>query len=412
MDTHLSAEELRDYLARKMTPGDFATAGKHVHQCRPCYQQFLEQLETRFPIEIDLDELAGLRGWHPGDEELAAYLEGPMDELDSDCIGLHLQECVQCRETLQATLEYRAEYFWPHKNGRKKSAQEWTRYGLSFQQSPSRHMMAGIAAVVIVVALTLWVVLRPAPQSPTVAEAPPQEAPSKEPLPEHSPPNPPLSDNAPSIPPRVAASKPEKREIERQPHETETALIAKSLTMPPSVERLDRTPAVAIRGNRPSVESFSIISPFATLIVSDRPTFRWTPLSGAESYKVSLFDEALHLVVASDPISETEWESTHRLHAGTVYTWTVTAIKGGREIVAPAAPARAEFEVIGRSALAKLNRNVAGMTSSAARGIVYANAGLLDDAEREFDAYLADHPDDYRTKELLQTVRSWRRIRP
>jgi hypothetical protein len=212
--------------------------------------------------------------------------------------------------------------------------------------------------------------------------------------------------------PTVAASKPEKREIGRQPHETETALIAKSLTMPHSVERLDRTPAVAIRGNRPSVESFSIISPFATLIVSDRPTFRWTPLSGAESYRVSLFDEALHLVVASDPISETEWETTHRLHAGTVYTWTVTALKRGREIVAPATPARAEFEVIRRSALAKLNRNLQRAISGEARGVLYAKAGLLDEAEREFDAYLADHPDDYRTKEVLQTVRSWRRVEP
>jgi hypothetical protein len=66
-------------------------------------------------------------------------------------------------------------------------------------------------------------------------------------------------------------------------------------------------------------------------------------LSRSRELEGALFHEALHLVVASDAIGETEWKTTYRLHAGTVYTWTVTALKGGREIVAPAAPARAEF---------------------------------------------------------------------
>ena len=66
-----------------------------------CYQHFLAELETRFPIEIDLDELAGLRDWHPEGEELTAYLEGPMDRLDSDCISLHLQECGICEQRVK-----------------------------------------------------------------------------------------------------------------------------------------------------------------------------------------------------------------------------------------------------------------------------------------------------------------------
>jgi anti-sigma factor ChrR (cupin superfamily) len=58
-------------------------------------------MEGRFPITIDLDELAGLRDWHPGAEELVAYLEGLSDELDADCIGLHLEECGMCEQRLK-----------------------------------------------------------------------------------------------------------------------------------------------------------------------------------------------------------------------------------------------------------------------------------------------------------------------
>lgn len=416
MDTHLSAEEIKNYLARRMTPGNYARTGKHMHRCGPCYQRFLGELETRFPIEIYLDEQAGLCGWHPEDEELAAYLVGSMDELDSDCVALHLRECGLCRVILQSTLDHLSKYPFAPRNRGKTPAPEWTRFRPTFPQSLSSHLrIAGIAALVIVVVLSLWAGSRRAPQSPTVAEVRPQEgAPLKGPSPEQTPPNPPVGDrlNQRPIPPRVEAyGEPGTRRIERHAHDTEPTLIATTLTMPPSIERLDRTPAaVAIRGNRPPVESFSVISPFATLVASDRPTFRWTPLIGAESYRVSLYDEALHLVGVSGAVTQTEWMTPDRLAAGIVYTWTVTALKGGNEIVAPAAPARAEFEVIHGSTLANLNRKIERAVSTKARGIAYANAGLLDDAERELSAYLADHPDDYRIKGLLRVVRSWRPV--
>ena len=66
--------------------------------------------------------------------------------------------------------------------------------------------------------------------------------------------------------------------------EIERALIAKNLAMPPAIEMLDRTPAIAIRGNRASAQSFSIVRPFTTVINNDLPTFSWTTLSGATSY--------------------------------------------------------------------------------------------------------------------------------
>jgi hypothetical protein len=76
--------------------------GAHVHDCETCYDSFLGRLQKRFPILIDLDELAGLQGWHLEGEELAAYLEGRMDELDFECASLHLEECSSCMDKTSA----------------------------------------------------------------------------------------------------------------------------------------------------------------------------------------------------------------------------------------------------------------------------------------------------------------------
>jgi hypothetical protein len=97
-----------------------------------------------------------------------------------------------------------------------------------------------------------------------------------------------------------------------------------------------------------------------------------------------------------------------RLRRGLLYTWTVTALRDGKEIMAPALPTRAEFAILESAKLAKLSNKIRETGSQVVRGITFARAGLLDEAEREFEAYLNAHPTDDRIKQLLQTIRSWR----
>jgi len=177
--------------------------------------------------------------------------------------------------------------------------------------------------------------------------------------------------------------------------------------MPPDIEMLDRTPSIAVRGNQASTQSFKIVRPFATAIDVDRPTFSWTALDGATNYTVSIFDAKLHLVRSSEPLTDTRWRIPDRLKAGIVYTWTVTARKDGHDIVAPAPPARAEFRLLETLKLIKLNDLVRRTESHAARGVLYAKAGLLDEAEREFQTHLVLSVDE-RVKRLLEIVKSWR----
>src|SRR6185295_4850365 len=194
-------------------------------------------------------------------------------------------------------------------------------------------------------------------------------------------------------------------------NEVDRVLIAKNLTMPLAIEMLDRTPSIVVRGNQASIQSYAIVRPFATAISNDRPTFSWTALNGATSYRVSVFDADLHLIKTSKPLNETQWMMPDHLQPGIVYTWTVTALKDGQEIVAPAPPARAEFKILGKTELRKLTRMISTTSSHATRGVLYAEAGLLDEAEREFRYHLDLGPSDDRVKKLLQVVESWRVVK-
>ena len=177
--------------------------------------------------------------------------------------------------------------------------------------------------------------------------------------------------------------------------------------MPSAIEIFDRS-AIILRGNSNHDKTFNIIGPYSTVISNDRPTFRWTALNGADSYTVSVYDADLNLIKTSDPLSEAQWQIPKRLRRGELYTWMVTALKDGEEILAPSPPARVEFKVIEKAKLVSLNRRLMQTRSHAARGVLLAEAGLLDEAEQEFQAHLTLLPTDERARQLLQEIKSWR----
>ena len=163
-----------------------------------------------------------------------------------------------------------------------------------------------------------------------------------------------------------------------------------------------------LRGDDNKSESFQVTSPYSTVIRDNQPAFRWTALSGASSYTVSVYDANLNLIATSAPLTATEWLAPDPLKQGKVYTWIVTALKDGKEILAPTLSARAEFKIIESSELLQLNRRIGQIHSGAARGALYAKAGLLDDAEREFQRHLMIYPTDEQVNKLFQTIKSWR----
>ncbi|HEX4961255.1 MAG TPA: zf-HC2 domain-containing protein [Thermoanaerobaculia bacterium] len=183
--------------------------------------------------------------------------------------------------------------------------------------------------------------------------------------------------------------------------------------------RLERPAGIAdlivagsvLRGLARSSE-FALGSPLGTAVIDGRPTFRWSALPGARSYQVRVFDRDFNPVAQSGSLSSkgTEWTPGEPLAAGRVYAWQVAAHRGSEELMAPGPSSpQALFRVLPETQAAAV-RSAAREAGSShlALGVVYAHAGLCDDAERELGAAAREGPEPEAARELLASVEGWR----
>jgi hypothetical protein len=185
------------------------------------------------------------------------------------------------------------------------------------------------------------------------------------------------------------------------------ALTEERLTRPSILD--DVTSAeVSVRGPG-SEERISILSPANTVITSQKPTLRWTPVKTAEAYRVEIADGTFHQVTKSGdlPATTRSWTPSTPLKRGGIYTWTIRAVNKGGE--PSAVTSQSKFRTLGEDKVRQLNRLKAGSQSHLALGIFYAREGMISEAEREFGHLVKQNPDSAVAKRLLKDVRSWRR---
>jgi len=104
------------------------------------------------------------------------------------------------------------------------------------------------------------------------------------------------------------------------------------------------------------------------------------------------------------------WTPLHPLKRNVVCIWQVTALKDGREVTSPAAPAKeARFRILSAEKTATLAPVIIELAGSHLKlGVVYAHEGLLDDAEQEFRAAITTGEDVALARKLLQNVKEMR----
>ncbi len=160
---------------------------------------------------------------------------------------------------------------------------------------------------------------------------------------------------------------------------------------------------------------FRLFGPIGTASADDRPTLKWQPLPGATGYTVTIVDDLEHSEAATGTVTASSdgtvsWKPTVPLPGGRVYRWFVAAHKDGAEVQSPTRsdpPAR--FLVLERAHAESVQRNLAGAgRSHLARGMAYFTAGLLDEAEGEFQALVRMNPNSTVVKRLLDSVRAVR----
>jgi hypothetical protein len=151
---------------------------------------------------------------------------------------------------------------------------------------------------------------------------------------------------------------------------------------------------------------FKLLAPVGVAIETDRPTFRWSRLEGAMSYRVTVYDSHLLRIAASDALNTTEWQATTALPRGETCIWQVRTIKDGSEVVAPPpAGPRARFKVLEQSRVDEIVRAKKDHSNShLVMGVVYGEAGMRDEARREFAELVKANPQSAVARKLLQSV--------
>jgi hypothetical protein len=156
---------------------------------------------------------------------------------------------------------------------------------------------------------------------------------------------------------------------------------------------------------------FSVIAPVGIVMLSDRPTFRWSPLEGATGYVVEVYDDKLNRITISSQGADTSWTAPQSLKRGGIYSWQVTASKGGEEIISPRPPApQAKFRILDQPLANEIvqARRAYG-SSHLSMALIYTKAGLLDEAEQEFRELQRANPNSTIPRRLLADLQAMRR---
>ena len=189
----------------------------------------------------------------------------------------------------------------------------------------------------------------------------------------------------------------------------EAALLAGRVNKPAILEGLSRETETLL-GDSAKAVGANIIGPLGVVVESDRPLFRWRAAGVEARYIVSVFDSRFKRVAQSNPLSATEWTPPQPLQRGNTYVWKITTLRGGEEIVSPAPPApEARFRVLDQTAANELERaRRLHPNSHLLLGVLYARAGLMDEAERELRAVVESNPNSSVALNLLRSVQEWR----
>jgi hypothetical protein len=187
------------------------------------------------------------------------------------------------------------------------------------------------------------------------------------------------------------------------------ALVAQALKTgkldSPTMAGLSRKPEFLL-GDSTKQTPFALRHPMGEIVATDQPEFSWTALPGATAYRVNIYDENFHRITASPSLTSTTWICTPPLMPGQVYTWTVTARAGARDIREPVPPApEAKFAVLAQARMDRLReteRQYPGAHLLLAA--LYAEAGDFWDARRHLAALQQANPDSDLVRRLAASM--------
>lgn len=426
MPPHLSEQDLRRYHDRELLPGEILALDEHLENCGSCQAEIRALEESREANQRIITGLqteeTDLENAHLLYQEMADYVDNRASDIDREIIDSHLELCHNCRVEMQdlAALKTRLDRlprvrYSPVKG--PSAASGWA----AWWQLPAIRIpvLAGLLLVVLVAAILLMR-SRQQPEvahnQPAPADTPGNAVPTNSPI---SVPSPDVSSSA-----RVVAEliddghhvtldsddKLQGFESASSQRQSDVASVLKNgrVKTPSFLADLKGRSGILMG---PGAAPYGLLNPVATVVESRTPTFRWRATEGAQSYELTIYDSDSKKVVASGQLTDNSWITTTPLERGRTYSWQVRANKNGVEVLMPpAAAAEAKFRVIDQSSLQEIQLARKSQPGSHLMlGILYAESGLLDESEHEFQKLVAANPESPVARSLLREVKSQRR---
>lgn len=456
---------MEQFRARTLPAGELLAVGEHLSACAECRGR-LGAASARLGAGV-----AGLRAGldaaeatdHLPYEQLAAYVDDELNDIDRELVEGHLHLCERCEFEARELRSFAAS-MRPAAAPVPAAAEASTgwRARLSsifgpenfFARRPAFGAVAAVAAVLLFAALA-FILLRDRNTSDELAETrptpaaggvtiqptpPPAATPTPEaspnadatPRPEASPAATPQQDATPTRTPETAETpappRPQPpalndggqvvtlaangaveglgRLTPDEERAVSRALATGRVELPAGLAELARRDGALMGGA--AGESFEVGGPAGVVVREARPAFSWKRLEGADAYVVTVYDAAYEEVARSRPLDGNAWTPAEALPRGRTYSWEVVALRGGRQVAkSPAPPApEARFRILGEREAAELEATLARHPRShLVRGTAYARAGLVADAEREFRALLSANPRSPAARRLLQNLK-------
>lgn len=440
MSEHVTTLKMELFCARALDESEQNSIAPHLSECSDCAQQLVATLgrqkgttRTSFTLAPEF----WLRHQHIDYEQLVEFTDNKLQAADRELIDVHLQTCVPCREDVQSFIAFRKQIAPEMEVSYDPVALEPARQKFTLwhplQDLAWKPIYAAALALLATAIVIAAVFLKrraddyQALQTPTpnvnVARS------SQTPTPDHHAANSPTPSAGSTVEnPKIAVVSLNDRggtvtvdadgnlsglvDVPASTRdEIARVLLSERIERPSILKDLDGEGS-ALRGTD-SRQSFKLLSPVRTVLVSDRPTFKWEKLSGARIYRVYVNDLGGNVIAKSEELSSdrAQWTVTTSLKRGQIYAWTVVAVVEGREIVSPA-PSSAEmkFRVLAASKLQQLNF-LRKTRSHLALGVFFAREGMIAEAEREFQLLLRDNPGSRGAKKLLAEIRAWKTSR-
>jgi anti-sigma factor RsiW len=402
---HLSQKQVENYSIRQLSAAELLAVSDHLGECEVCRGRVERSLSGDVAF-LGLHEEAfsenGFESAHLAAGQTADYVDQKLAGEALQMVDDHLSGCEQCAVAVADLRAFRNEIApsLDRRYGPASASGGWRqKFASLFKEGPVPAFGAAALAV-LVVATIAWLVWR------TREEKAPQVVAVSSPTPQVSQPTPsPEPSLQPSPAPEVVAQLNDGEVPPAYQNLVKKALTSQRIERSSQLQGLTRRGS-SLMGSNNQPREFSVLEPVGSVLLTDRPAFRWSAMEGATGYVVEVYDDQFKLAASSPQLTDRSW--TQSLPRGKIYSWQVKAIKDGQEITSPRPPApQAKFRILDAAKANELARAKRAYSSShLTLGLLYADAGLLKEAEQEFRLLLRSNPNSPLARTLLRQVQS------